>query len=561
MKTLLILAVAVRLFAQAPAPLTPDAAGVSAIWPGIAPGSEKWDWHEQVSGRADNRMVRNVVTPTLTMYKPGPGRANGASVIIAPGGAFRFLMVDYEGVDMARWLVDRGVTAFVLRYRVMHTPEDEAGMSAYMQALMKKLSAGDTKSDNPPAFDASESAAIAMAEEDGRQAIRYVRGRAVEWGLDPHRIGIAGFSAGGGVVMGPVTRHDAASRPDFAAPIYPAYRTVPPVPADAPPLFIAMADDDKLISPNSAARLYMAWHAAGKPAELHIFRRGDHGFGMKTQNLPSDGWINLLYAWMQSSGFVKPAAQAINRMYVFGDSYSDTGAGYVDGDGPTAVAYLARRLGFELKAANEAGASSQSLNFAVSGAQSGSGAGRKVKDALLGRGMVEQVNDFASRVQAKQIVFDPESTLFFLAGGLNDRSLPDGETASNLKAHIRKLYGLGARRFRIALLPEAIPAFSEVGKRLNPELRRIPGEIEKELAGAQIRLSNWGPFFDEVMRNPSAYGIENTTDKCAGRAIFNEDATPCARPSAFYYYHVGHPSTAVHRVVGEKLFEEVASSR
>jgi dienelactone hydrolase len=191
-------------------------------------------------------MVRNVVTPTLTMYRPAAGKANGASVIIAPGGAFRFLMVDYEGVDMARWLAERGVTAFVLKYRVLHTPEDAAGMKVYLQNLSKLLASGDTRGENPPAYDDASKAGIALAEEDGRQAIRYVRSHAADWSLDPHRIGIVGFSAGGSVVMGPVMQHDAASRPDFAAPIYPAYRTATPVPGDAPPLFIVIADDDPM---------------------------------------------------------------------------------------------------------------------------------------------------------------------------------------------------------------------------------------------------------------------------------------------------------------------------
>jgi cholinesterase len=245
----------------------------------------------------------------------------------------------------------------------------------------------------------------------------------------------------------------------------------------------------------------------------------------------------------------------IDRLYVFGDSYSDNGAGYVDGDGPTAVAYLAKRLGLELKPATDPG--SGSLNFAVSGAQTGRGAGRKVKDAMLGRGMIEQVDDFASG----HIAFDPKRTLFFLAGGLNDRRLPTEETVANLEGEIRKLYGLGARRFRVALLTEAIPSFSEVGKRLNPALRGIPADLKADLPEAQIALSNWGLFFDEVLRNPAAYGIKNTTDKCAGRAIFDEDVTPCATPSAYYYYHAGHPSTAVHKAVGDKLYEEISSRR
>lgn len=255
------------------------------------------------------------------------------------------------------------------------------------------------------------------------------------------------------------------------------------------------------------------------------------------------------------------ARQAITRLYVFGDSYSDNGAGYIDGNGPTAVAYLALRLGFELKPANDPGAAAQSLNFAVSGAQTGHGAGRKVKSALLGRGMMEQVDDFVARVRARQIVFDPNTTLFFIAGGLNDRRLPSAETVSNLETEIRKLHAAGARRFRVALLPTAIPAFSEVGRRLNPALSQIPGEIGAELPGVQIARSDWGLFFDEVLRNPAAYGIRNTADQCAGRAIFGEDATPCASPSTYYYYHSGHPSTAVHKAVGDKLYQELTNSR
>ena len=257
----------------------------------------------------------------------------------------------------------------------------------------------------------------------------------------------------------------------------------------------------------------------------------------------------------------QPAELRIARLYVFGDSYSDTGAGYVDGNGPTAVAYFARRLGIELKPANGTGSAPESLNFAVSGAQTGHGEGRKVKDALLGRGMMDQVDDFAARVRSRQISFDSKTTLFFLAGGLNDRRLPSAESVSNLEAEIRELYESGARRFRVALLPTAIPAFSDVGLRLNPELRRIPGEMRAQLPEAQIDLSNWGAFFDDVMRNPSRYGIENTKDKCAGRAIFDEDTTPCSDPSAFFYYHAGHPSTAVHKAVGDKLYEETVSSK
>ena len=301
MRLILIAALACAAYGQPPAPLTPDAAGVFAIWPGTPPGSESWTWREQSRGTGAARMVRNVVTPTLTVYKPA-GKANGTAVIVAPGGGFRFLMVGYEGVDVAHWLTSRGITAFVLRYRVMHTPEDEEGFNAFRQEFTRRLSGGDTRSENPPQYDQESLAGLTLAEEDARQAVRYVRRHAAEWPVDPHKVGIMGFSAGGGAVMGAVMAHDAEARPDFAAPIYPAYRAATPVPDGAPPLFIAIADDDNLVSPNSSARLYMAWHAAGRPAELHIFRRGGHGFGMKKTG-PVDAWIDLFGAWMTSSGF------------------------------------------------------------------------------------------------------------------------------------------------------------------------------------------------------------------------------------------------------------------
>ena len=251
----------------------------------------------------------------------------------------------------------------------------------------------------------------------------------------------------------------------------------------------------------------------------------------------------------------KPAP--VQRMYVFGDSYSDIGEGYLDGNGPTAVAYLAQRLGFNLVPSNAADIANQSLDFAISGAQTGSGLGRKTEGALIGYGMRNQVDDFAAKVNAHAITFDPKATLFFIAGGLNDRNLTSATTVANLTGEIKTLYGLGARRFAVALLPTAIPAFSAVGKRLNPELAHIPDDLSPQLAGTQIYLSHWGPFYDEVMLHAAEYGITNTTDACAGREIFHQDATPCASPGTYFYYHSGHPSTATHKIVGDKLYEEL----
>jgi phospholipase/lecithinase/hemolysin len=197
------------------------------------------------------------------------------------------------------------------------------------------------------------------------------------------------------------------------------------------------------------------------------------------------------------------------------------------------------------------------LNFAVSGAGTGTGPGHRVKDALLGLGMHDQVADFVARVHSGSITFQPASTLFFIAGGLNDKRLPTETTVANLETEVRMLYGVGGRRFLIALLPTAIPSFSQVGERLDPAIARIPQEMAAGLPDASIHLSHWGTFYDEVMHNPAKYGITDTIDACAGRAIFNEDTTPCANPASHYYYHAGHPSTAVHKIVGDMLYEEV----
>jgi len=248
--------------------------------------------------------------------------------------------------------------------------------------------------------------------------------------------------------------------------------------------------------------------------------------------------------------------QPIDRVYVFGDSYSDIGEGYLDGNGPTAVAYFADKLHAKLYPSTVSDPADKSLDFAISGAQTGDGAGRHEGNFLLGYGMRRQVDDFAALVKEKKISFDPHRTLFFIAGGLNDRSLPTTTTVANLEGEIKTLYELGARRFRVAVLPSAIPGFDAVAIRLNPSLERIPSEMSPQLAGSEILVSHWGLFFDEVLQNPARYGITNTTDKCAGREIRNEDTTPCAHPETYYYYHAAHPSTATHRAVGEMLFTE-----
>ena len=446
----------------------------------------------------------------------------------------------------------------------------------------------DYRGGNMNLMSSPSSNGVITSIDDGLAVIDYVK--ALPY-VDPNRLNLYGVSLGGNLVMNLVSRvHVNSAIVGAPAAIWflgipmtagaPAgpdrFKNVKPDPEISrkniepirTPILILVGTADSLLPVTTM--LHDALAAASKSVRMEVYEHGYHDFclgpqGHNRPDLPQGEALldSTLDALEKSVQFVKgqKAAQPIARMYVFGDSYSDTGAGYLDGDGPTAVGYLAGRLGLPMMLPTDSGANANSINFAVSGAQTGRSAGRKVKDALLGRGMVDQVEDFAARVQSKAIVFDPDHTLFFLAGGLNDRRLPSSETVSNLKGEIRKLYDLGARRFRLALLPTAIPAFSEVGLRLNPELQRIPSEIEGELRGAQVSLSHWGAFFDDVMRNPSEYGIENTKDACAGRAIFDENATPCAKPSAYYYYHSGHPSTAVHKAVGEKVYAEIINSR
>lgn len=252
-----------------------------------------------------------------------------------------------------------------------------------------------------------------------------------------------------------------------------------------------------------------------------------------------------------------PAAP-YSRLYVFGDSYSDIGAGYIDGNGPTAVAYLAWLMGLPVAPATTAHAGGTSLVFAVSGAGTGEGEGRRVQQALLGYGMINQVRDFAARVTSGDIAFDPATTLFFLAGGLNDGKRDTAFTLDNLRHELQILRELGGRHFTIALLPTKIPQFAAVGLRLNPAYEQFVRQ-ETAATGIDLWLNHWGAGFDEVMDHPAAYGILNTTTPCAGRAIFDQDSMPVGDPTTYFFYHEGHPSTAVHRIVGRKLFEEIAA--
>jgi phospholipase/lecithinase/hemolysin len=170
--------------------------------------------------------------------------------------------------------------------------------------------------------------------------------------------------------------------------------------------------------------------------------------------------------------------------------------------------------------------------------------------------MKNQVEEFAALLQSGQLHFDPAQTLFFLAGGLNDRGTPPGYTRTNEEEEIDTLYTLGARRFMVALLPTQIPAFASAGAQFNPELSRIPAEERARHPDIRIALSNWGPFFDQVITHPALYGLTDTTTTCAHLPSLTMTTPACASPSTHFYYFNAHPSTAAHRAVGDLLYTE-----
>ena len=188
----------------------------------------------------------------------------------------------------------KGVTAFVLKYRLARTGDD--GTQEFM-----------TLFPNRQKFDQLVGPVIPLSVADGLTAVTYVRQHASEWGVSPDRVGIIGFSAGGRVVSGVAFNYSAEGRPAFVAPIYAGGEISKdvPVPADAPPMFVAAATDDQLgLAPESVA-LYERWTGAHKTAELHLYAKGGHGFGMRTQNLPTDHWIDRFAEWLELEGFLK----------------------------------------------------------------------------------------------------------------------------------------------------------------------------------------------------------------------------------------------------------------
>jgi len=274
------------------APAQPNAIELGT---GPLPGATATEsWHSQYG----SVFARNVTVATLTPFLPDPAKATGAAVVVAPGGGFMTLSMENEGWDVARALAARGVAAFVLKYRLHQTPPD---IPAFEESMRKMFSgvAGAPRIDPKDAL-----AGIQPQIADSRAAFALIRSHAAQWHVDPDRIGMVGFSAGAMLTMATeLSGQDA--KPAFMGIIYGSMAPVT-VPADAPPLFVALAADDPLFG-NSGFGLIESWRAAERPVEFHLFEQGGHGFGMYPKETTSTGWFDEFARWLGMHGYLKRA--------------------------------------------------------------------------------------------------------------------------------------------------------------------------------------------------------------------------------------------------------------
>ena len=272
-----------------PTPAQPTAITLAT---GTLPGATAPEsWHSQYG----SAFARNVVVATLTPFLPDPARATGTAVVVAPGGGFRVLSMENEGWDVAKALAAKGVAAFVLKYRLNQTPAD---LQAFATQRMPAPNAAPGQAPPPPAV------TFAIQIADARAAFALIRTRAAEWHVNPVRIGMVGFSAGAMLTM-TTTLDGQDAKPAFIGNIYGPLNAVT-VPADAPPMFVALAADDPLFG-NSGFGLIEAWRAAKRPVEFHLYEQGGHGFGMYPKTTTSTGWFEAFVAWMGMHGMLKPA--------------------------------------------------------------------------------------------------------------------------------------------------------------------------------------------------------------------------------------------------------------
>lgn len=263
---------------------------------GVEGQTAKESWFRQWG----DPMARNVTTATLTPFLPDRGKANGAAVIVAPGGGFRWLSMGNEGWEVAEALRAKGIAAFVLKYRLQPTPESLKEFSDDMERMFAAAAArpaGDGEArPRPPRWDLSNQL------QDAEAAYALIVKRAEEWGVDTRRIGMIGFSAGAGLTMHS-TLNSKTMKLAFIGPIYGGMGPVD-VPKDAPPMFSVIATDDFLF--RGEFGVIKSWFDAGRPVEFHLYQNGGHGFGLGNPNRTSNRWFEAFIHWLDVNGFLAP---------------------------------------------------------------------------------------------------------------------------------------------------------------------------------------------------------------------------------------------------------------
>lgn len=240
-------------------------------------------------------VVRNVTRPTLTPFLPDPKKATGSAVIVAPGGAFMLLAIEPEGWKVAKALNERGIAAFVLKYRIMPTPVDIDAANEYMN---NKVKAGLPDPLQQPTLQ------YPLATDDALAALAMVRANAKQWKVDPNRVGMIGFSAGAMTTLNAVVEAKPGQGPNFFGYIYgPQAKAKPPL--NAPPMFAAIAFDDPLF-PTMGFPLIEAWREANRPVELHAYGRGGHGFGLGVSGTTTPLMLDQFVSWMSMEGLLEP---------------------------------------------------------------------------------------------------------------------------------------------------------------------------------------------------------------------------------------------------------------
>ncbi|EON75636.1 hypothetical protein ADIS_3856 [Lunatimonas lonarensis] len=247
-------------------------------------------------------MARNITQATLTPFLPDPEKANGAAVIVAPGGGYRWLSMGNEGWEVAEALREQGIAAFVLKYRLFPTPESLDEFSDWMNRPRTPASppsgSGTSAATPPPAPQIDLSNQLADAEA----AYKMIIDRAEEWGVDTDRIGMIGFSAGAGLTMH-ATLHSKTMKLAFIGPIYGGMGPVE-VPENAPPMFNVIATDDFLF--RGQFGIIDSWYKAGIPVEFHLYQNGGHGFGLGNPGRTSNRWFDAFMHWVDVNGFLSP---------------------------------------------------------------------------------------------------------------------------------------------------------------------------------------------------------------------------------------------------------------